>query len=265
VNGTFLLIVYFSNHEPDAIGPVFLRLLGDSKILVVENGSCDGSEELRTRLLNELSSGKKTPAQIDNLGDPQSMFRGFEREIGKAVYNTGKTIVLEDSPWTDKEGGRFLAVFVPPRAASLDEALVKLRTALDEGGSLVRQRDEAYASQLSGLVKQSSSARILAMMGSGHERAVSRFLKEKGVAFREVRQPSSMPSTYRSIALERAENQDGLSRLDLLRCLAEMVPRRAFIPLGFRGELLMYFWVKDSSEGELVEYLSGIYSQRSRV
>lgn len=47
MNGTFLLTVYFSNHEPDAIGPMFLRLLGDSKILVVENGSCDGSEELR--------------------------------------------------------------------------------------------------------------------------------------------------------------------------------------------------------------------------
>jgi hypothetical protein len=103
-----LLTVFFSNHEPDAIGASFLKLLRACTILVVEAGSRDGSERERTRLLNQLSLGNLTPAQLDKLGDPQSIFRGFERQLGQALYNTGKTVMLENSPWTDKEGGSFL-------------------------------------------------------------------------------------------------------------------------------------------------------------
>ena len=95
-----------------------------------------------------------------------------------------------------------------------------MKASLKEAPTLVRQRDEAYASQLSEIVKGDRSARILAMMGSGHERAVGRYLKEKGVKFREVRQPSRLPSMFRSIALEKTENPEQLSRLDLARCLA---------------------------------------------
>ena len=142
-----LLTVYFSNHEPDAISPRFMKLLAKCTVLVVENGSCDGSEGLRTRLLNELSAGELTPAELDRLGDPQSMFRGFEQILGKVVYNTRRRVVLENSPWGDKEGGRFLTFLtVPPKAASLDEALGRVQATLEEAAVLVRERDEAYAS-----------------------------------------------------------------------------------------------------------------------
>lgn len=229
-----MLTIYFSNHEPDAIGAQFVGLLGKCRILVVENGSCDGSEAERTRLLNQMAAGKLKPTEI---GDPAAMFRGFELEIGKAVYGTGKRIILEDSPWSDKEEGKaFLSVFDPPNARSLDEAPTKLRAELGKGGELARLRDEAYATQLSELAKQNPSTRILAMMSSGHERAVSRFLKEKGVTFQKVTQTSTLPSTYRSIALERAENNDALSRIDLLRCLSEMCPLHSFaVPSPFNG------------------------------
>src|SRR5208283_2940010 len=108
---------------------------------------------------------------------------------------------------------------IPPRANSLNEALSVMQATLDEGAGLLRMRDEAYAIQLSELVKSNPSANILAMMGSGHERALAKYLGEKGVSFNSVEQPSSVPSFYRSIALERTENQEPLSRLDLLRCL----------------------------------------------
>ena len=100
--------MYFSNYEPEAISLLFMRLLAKCTVLVVENGNCDSSERLRTRLLNELSAGKLTPAQLEQLGDPESMFRGFEQILGKAVYKTKKRVVLENSPWGDEEGRRFL-------------------------------------------------------------------------------------------------------------------------------------------------------------
>ena len=233
-----------------------MGLLGKCRILVVENGSCDGSEAERTRLLNQMAAGKLKPTEI---GDPEAMFRGFELLIGAAIYGTGKKIVLENSPWTEKDGQKFLTVFAPPQVSSLDQALRELRAALEEGGSLVRRRDEAYANQLSELTKQNSSTSILAMMGAGHERTVAKYLKVRGVVFREVKQPSSLPSTYRSVALEKAANEDGLSRGDLLRCLAEMLPLSSFLAQGFRGELMMFFWVQKRNEADLVEYLSSIY------
>jgi hypothetical protein len=236
-----------------------MGLLAKCNMLVVENGSCDGSEAERTRLLNELASGKLMPTQI---GDPGAMFRGFEVEIGKAVFNTGKEIVLESSPWSDEMAERFQRYLsAPPKASSLDEALRGMQSRLDEAADLLRQRDRGYADQLFELVRGNPSARILAMMGSGHERAVGRCLGEKGVWFREVRQPSRFPSMFITIGVERTENHERLSRLDLLRCLAELFPRAAFVPLGDRGDLLMHFWVEDGSEAQLTEYLSSIYQR----
>jgi hypothetical protein len=255
-----LSTLYFSNHEPDAISAQFMELLAKCDVLVVENGSCDGTEEYRTELLNSLSSGKLTPAQLDALGDPQNMFKGFEQVLGRAVHGKNKRVVLENSPWSDYEGYRFLTFLTrPPRAGSLKEALSMMRTALNEAAALVRIRDEAYASQLSELVKANASAEILAMMGSGHQRALAHFLVEKGVAFRTVEQQSSLPSTYRSIALEKAENREVLSRLDILRCLAEFFPLRSFVPFGDRGSLFMTFWIGKRSEAELRAHLSRIY------
>jgi hypothetical protein len=252
-----LLTVYFSNHEPDAIGSLFMGLLARCSILVVENGSCDGSERERTRLLNELAAGKLMPTQI---GDPGAMFRGFEVEIGKAVYNTGRRIELENSPWSDEVGKKFQRYLnVPPKASSLDEALRGMQSRLDKAADLLRQRDREYAYQLSELVEANSPGRILAMMGSGHERAVGTYLGERRARFREVRQPSRLPSMFITIAVERTENHERLSKLDLLRCLAEFFPRPAFIPQGDRGDLLMHFWVEHSNEAQLREYLSTIY------
>jgi hypothetical protein len=238
-----------------------MELLTKCDILVVENGSCDGTEEYRTQLLNSLASGKLTPAQLDALGDPENMFKGFEQVLGRAVHNKNKKIMLENSPWGDEEGDRFLTFLsIPPRANSLNEALSKMQATLNEAAILVRRRDEAYASQLSELVKSNPSAKILAMMGSGHERALAKYLGEKGVTFKPVEQQSSLPSTYRSIALERAENQESLSRLDLLRCLAEFFPLRAFIPFGERGDLFMRFWIEGRSEAQLTVFLARTYS-----
>jgi hypothetical protein len=259
-----LLTLYFSNHEPDAISARFMELLADCNVLVVENGSCDGSEELRTRLLNELSSGKLTPARLDAYGDPQAMFKGFEQALGKFVHNTGKRVLLEDSPWSDVDGARFIELLtVAPRAGSVDEALRRMKAALGEAAALVRRRDEAYASQLSELVRSSPSANILAMLGSGHERALAKYLRARGVAFRSVTQPTTMPSQHRSVALELEENKEHVGRLDLLRCLTEYWPLRSFTALGEdRAALLMKFWIDKRSEPELTEYLSRFYARR---
>ena len=237
-----------------------MGLLAHCQILVVENGSCDGSEGLRTEKLNQLSRGELTPAELDALGDQQSMFRGFEAVLGKAVYKTGKTVVLENSPWGDEEGRKFLACLtVAPQAASVDAAVKLLRAKLDEAAVLVRRRDEAYANQLFELVRSDSASNVLAMMGSGHERTLAKYLRGKGVTFKPVTQPSSLPSTYGSIALERAENKEHLGRLDLLRCLAEFFPLRSFVPFGERGTLFMKFWIDKRSEAELTAYLAPIY------
>jgi hypothetical protein len=237
-----------------------MELLAKCDVLVVENGSCDGSEELRTKLLNSLSSGTMTPAQIDAVGDPQSMFKGFETALGKFVHNTKKRIVLENSPWGDEEGARFIELLtVAPRAVSVDNALRRMQSALGEAAALVRRRDEAYANQLSELVRSNPSANILAMMGSGHERAMGKYLRAKSVAFKAVTQPSSLPSTHRSVALERAENKEHVGRLGLLRCLAEYFPLRSFAALGERGALLMKFWIDKRSEAELTGFLARIY------
>jgi len=105
-----------------------MELLTKCDMLVVENGSCDGTEEYRTQLLNSLASGKLTPAQLDALGDPENMFKGFEQVLGRAVHNKNKKIMLENSPWGDEEGDRFLTFLsIPPRANSLNEALSKMQ------------------------------------------------------------------------------------------------------------------------------------------
>ncbi len=260
-----LLTLYFSNHEPEAISSHFMELLAKCEILVVENGSCDGTEEYRTELLNLLSSGKLTPAQLDALGNPENMFKGFEQVLGRAVHGKNKKIILENSPWGDEEGNRFLTFLtIAPPANSLDEALSRMQAALNEAATLVRGRDKAYATQLSELVKSYPSAEILAMMGSGHERSLARVLGEKTVSFKAVEQKSSVPSTYRSMALEQVENHESLSKLDLLRCLAEFFPLRAFIPFGDRGDLFMRFWIEGRSESELATFLSRIYSLRRK-
>jgi hypothetical protein len=181
--------MYFSNHEPDAISASFMELLAKCDILVVENGSCDGTEEYRTDLLNALSSGKLTPAQLDAVGDPQNIFKGFEHVLGKAIHGKKKRIVLENSPWDDYQGYRFLTfITVPPKTRSLNEALRKMDTNLNEAATLVRLRDEAYATQLSQLVRVNPSAEILAMMGSGHQRTLAHYLNEKQVTFKTVEQ-----------------------------------------------------------------------------
>jgi hypothetical protein len=135
-----------------------------------------------------------------------------------------------------------------------------LRVRFEEAAKMVQQRDKAYADLLLGLVTDKPAARILAMMGAGHERAVNRFLREKGVDFKQFTQPSRLPSSFRSVALERTENGEALSRFDWLRCLAEFWQRPAFVPLGERGALLMYFWIARSTEAELSQYISSIYA-----
>jgi hypothetical protein len=253
--------MYFSNHEPDAISAHFMELLARCEILVVENGSCDGTEEYRTGLLNSLSSGTLTPAQLDAVGDPQNIFKGFEPVLGKAIHGKGRRIVLENSPWDDYTGYKFLTfITAPPKAYSLNEALRKMEANLNEAATLVRLRDEAYATQLSTLVKANPSAEILAMMGSGHQRSLAHYLNQKQVTCNTVEQPSTLPSTYRSIALEHAENYETLNRLDLLRCLAEFFPIRSFLRYGENeGNLLMRFWIEKLSESDLVTFLSRMY------
>jgi len=263
MRGNVLLTLYFSNHEPDAISARFMELLAKCDILVVENGSCDGTEDYRTDLLNSLSSGTLTLTQLDAIGDPQNIFKGFEHMLGKVIHGKKKRIVLENSPWDDYLGYRFLTFLTaPPKAHSLNEALGKMGSNLNEAATLVRQRDEAYTTQLSELAKANSAAEILAMMGSGHQRTLVHYLNEKQVTFNTTEQQSSLPSTYRSIALERTENHEALTRLDLLRCLAEFFPRRSFTRFGENeGNLLMRFWIEKLTESALDSFLSQIYSR----
>ncbi len=106
------LTLYFSIHDGEALSLEFPKLLDNSEILVVENGSCDGTEDERVELLNFLSDGKITPEDIQAVSSPLQPFGSFERKLASLVFRSRKRIELERSPLRDNDSAVSLPLFL---------------------------------------------------------------------------------------------------------------------------------------------------------
>jgi hypothetical protein len=218
------LRLYFSSHARP-LSAVASRLLSHADIVVLENATCDDVSS-KENLFNRVSDGTLTEdegfALFRNIADPE-----FLRSILKQIYNTKRLVYVEHSPLSSYELQPVLAP--PPRLyRSFGEASNQIETWIRSSANTQKRRDKQLARQLADLVKRHRNEEILAILGSGHQYPLERFLNNN-VTYRSYRlgKPTFFEMTVSQFEVGRSPSQS-----DLMRVIAELYL------LGGRSDLI---------------------------
>lgn len=214
------LSLYFSWHTVEAFTPSLTKLFSKTNVFVNEHGWNSGRVEYEERLYNELSKGRINPKEMmkkirDSLTDP-----AFYETLYGLIFRSKKRILLERSPLTLQEAKDDLSP-IEFTNATLDEKLRIYAVALQKRAVYHRRRDEGFTSLLLEYCGRYPGSDILVMRGCMHQRALEKFLIEKGVAFVAHLSHDPLPLHTNLEIVSKLEAGEDTNRRELLIALVE--------------------------------------------
>lgn len=198
------------------------ELFSKADVFVSEHGWKSGRVEYEEHLYNKLSKGKVAPEELmkkipDNQTDP-----AFYEKLYGLIFRSRKKILLERSPLTFQEATHDLSPIEFGNVA-LNEKLQIYEGNLRQRAAYHRRRDECFASLLDECCKVYPGSEMLVMRGSMHQRALEKFLTNRGVRFATYLSHTPLPLHLHLEIVSKLEVGDDTNQKELLKALVEHI------------------------------------------
>jgi hypothetical protein len=228
------ITMYFSTHEAEAITPKLKQLFEDADMVLLEQDFRE-EDDRNLNLLNELSRGNLLVEDVLRVTGPKGQFHpGFTEGILPIVYRSGKTIILERSPYSLYDvSSQFYPLYLQKfQRMPLAKACRLLAENLVKRATFNKTRDEALAQQLTQVTSQNPSSKILVIRGYGHRPSLEETLIAHGIPFTSVNSDEKISTFFIDEVVQKIIAGGRPTRIELLRSLVEQVKTRAtaFLP-----------------------------------
>ena len=204
----------------------------------VEYAYDSGRVDYHERLCNELSRGERSPEELSEIMQDPTADPAFYGKLFDMISDSRKRIYFEHSPLGLIEAIQNTAPIVVN--GTIDEKLETYENRLRERAHREKRRDESFASQLAGHCEENSTAKVLAMRGAMHQRALGKFLSADEIQFESHLSHSPMCMHTEEEIISKLEIGEATNRRELLLAITEQpeLVRRGYDPKTLKiGEL----------------------------
>lgn len=180
------ITIFRCAHKPEELNENFERLFKECDVLMVEQGVKDGRNNLE-KFYNQVSFGEQHPIDFFRDFFTYGAFDNYVYKLVSFLSNSGKRVVIEDSPMTVNELKKWEILFTGSLGAyytgNLQDACRMQIKALECMKELDNRREDSLKKQLVMLQRENRESKILFPIGAEH--LIYYKLKDKGL---EVKQ-----------------------------------------------------------------------------